>query len=116
MNIKEIREKLRLVLDDLGRASNAKSENAFDICQGLEYSEVLLSDMIEKLEPHETILIGGFTNEDIRDYLESEDIIFLSEESFEDFIQHITDKFDASIGLSWELMITHFEVWKDKNK
>ncbi len=114
MKIEEIRKKLALVLEDVERARNSSSEEAFDICQGFLDTECLLSEMIQKLERHETPSIGGFSPDDIRNYLENEEEVSLSEEELESLVEYMIDNFDASVGLSWDLIPLHYENWKER--
>ncbi len=55
-HLKQIKENLKIVLEDVERASNAHSDEAFDICQGLENVSLLLSDTIEEFDKIKKII------------------------------------------------------------
>jgi hypothetical protein len=116
MKLKAIKHNLLLVLEDVDRAKAADAESAYDICQGLSDAAILLSDMIEELNKKSNKLpnIGGFSPKDIRTYLETEEGVVLTKEEFKRFIQYMDEKFDASIGLSWDLIPVHYDLWKGK--
>ena len=112
MNIEKIKEKLKLVLDDISKASKAESPvEAFRICQNLEYSVILLSDMLDELEPS----VGSFTKADFRIVLERVSDITLTDQDLDTVFQFAEDNFSAETGMSWDV-IEHFYETCNHNK
>ena len=111
MNIEKIKEKLKLVLDDISKASKAENPvEAFRICQNL-INWNILSDMLDELEPS----VGSFTKADFRIVLERVSDITLTDQDLDTVFQFAEDNFSAETGMSWDV-IEHFYETCNHNK